>query len=124
MAAETPSQRRLANALISLKGLLDNGLTVLRTDELSRHDREALVKAGFLKPVIKGWYTPSRPGETDGEATRQAHARTSCPLPNSSPPACATRPTSSGRAAPCQGFRRPAQTEVMTTWDPSTRVLG
>ena len=69
MAAETPSQRRLANALISLKRLQDRGLTVLRTNELSRDDREALVDAGFLKPVIKGWYMPSRPGENDGETT-------------------------------------------------------
>ena len=59
MAAETPSQRRLANALISLKGLQDGGQTVLRTNELSRDDREALVEAGFLQPVIKGcWRRP------------------------------------------------------------------
>ncbi len=69
MAAETPTQRRLANALISLKGLQDSGLTVLRTGELGRDDREALVAAGFLKPVIKGWYMPSRPEESDGETT-------------------------------------------------------
>jgi hypothetical protein len=69
MAPATPSQRRLANALISLKGLQDSGLTVLRTSELSRDDRESLVDAGFLKPVIKGWYMPSRPGEGDGETT-------------------------------------------------------
>jgi hypothetical protein len=69
MATETPSQRRLASALTSLKSLQDSGLTVLRTSELSRDDREALVDAGFLKPVIKGWYMPSRPGESDGETT-------------------------------------------------------
>lgn len=69
MAAETPSQRRLASALTSLKRLQDSGLTVLHTSDLSRDDREALVDAGFLKPVIKGWYMPSRPGESDGETT-------------------------------------------------------
>jgi fido (protein-threonine AMPylation protein) len=69
MATETPSQRRLANALISLKRLQDGGLIVLRTNELSRDDREALVNAGFLKSVIKGWYVPSRPDERDGETT-------------------------------------------------------
>jgi fido (protein-threonine AMPylation protein) len=69
VAAQTPSQRRLASALISLKRLQDSGLTVLRTSELSRDDREALVDAGFLKAVIKGWYMPSRPGESDGETT-------------------------------------------------------
>jgi hypothetical protein len=41
MAAEIPSQRRLASALTSLKSLQDSGLTVLRTSELSRDDREA-----------------------------------------------------------------------------------
>jgi hypothetical protein len=67
--AETPSQRRLAGALISLKSLQDGGLTVLRTNEMSRNDREASVDAGLLKPVIKGWYMPSRPGESDGWTT-------------------------------------------------------
>ena len=69
MGAETPSQRRLTKALISLKSLQDSGLTVLRTSELSRHDRESLLDAGFLKPVIKGWYMPSRPGQSEGETT-------------------------------------------------------
>ncbi len=69
MAAETPSQRRLAKALVSLKNLQDSGLIVLRTSELSRDDREALVGAGFLKPIIKGWYMPYRPGESAGETT-------------------------------------------------------
>ena len=58
-----------------MKRLQDSGLTVLRTNELSRDDREALVGAGFLKPVINGWYMPSQPGEIgsdsngDGETT-------------------------------------------------------
>jgi fido (protein-threonine AMPylation protein) len=74
MAAETPSQRRLANALTSLKRLQDSGLTVLRTIELSRDDREALVDAGFLTPVIKGWYMPSRPGEVGGASVGETTA--------------------------------------------------
>jgi fido (protein-threonine AMPylation protein) len=69
MAGDTPSQRRLAHALIALKRLQDEGLSVLRTNELSRLDRESLIDAGFLKPVIKGWITPSRPGEHEGETT-------------------------------------------------------
>ena len=68
MATQTPSQRRLANALMSLKSLQDSGRTVLRTADLSRDDRESLVEAGFLKAVIKGWYMPSRPGASDGES--------------------------------------------------------
>lgn len=69
MAADTPSQRRLANALTSLKRLQDSGQAVLHTSELTRDDRESLVDAGFLKPIIKGWYMPSRPSESDGETT-------------------------------------------------------
>lgn len=69
MTAETPSQRRLANALRALKELQGRGLNVLRSVELSRPDRESLVANGFLRPVIKGWYMPSRPDETDSEST-------------------------------------------------------
>jgi hypothetical protein len=69
MAADSHSQRRLASALTALKSLQDSGLTVLRTDELDRGDRESLVDAGFLKPAIKGWYMPSRPDDSDGETT-------------------------------------------------------
>jgi fido (protein-threonine AMPylation protein) len=69
VALQTPAQRRLAAALRSLKLLQDSGMTVLRTSDLSRLDREALVAAGFLKPIIKGWYMPSGPGEVDGETT-------------------------------------------------------
>ena len=66
---ETPSQRRLAHALTNLQSLQKAGSLVLRTAELSREDREALVRAGFLQPVIKGWYMPARPGEGEGETT-------------------------------------------------------
>lgn len=69
MTTETPSQRRLANALRSLKELQDRGLTVLRSVDISRPVRESLVTNGFLRPIIKGWYMPSRPDESDGEST-------------------------------------------------------
>ena len=69
MADDTPTQRRLAHALMSLKRLHDDRIFVLRTSEMSRDDREALVSAGFLKPVIRGWYIPSRPDESQGETT-------------------------------------------------------
>ena len=69
LATETPSQRRLARALIASKRLQDDGLAAVRSNELSRDDREALVDAGFLKPVIKGWYMPSSPNESDGDTT-------------------------------------------------------
>lgn len=69
MATETPSQRRLSIALRSLKTLQDQGISIIKTDELSRPDRETLLNTGFLKPIIKGWYMPSRPDEGDGNTT-------------------------------------------------------
>jgi fido (protein-threonine AMPylation protein) len=69
MATATPAQRRLAQALQSLKALQDEGRHVLRTSELGRTEREALLRAGYLRPIIKGWYMPSRPDESDGDST-------------------------------------------------------
>lgn len=69
MAIETPSQRRLAEALKQLQDLQGRGLAVLRTGELQRRHREALLTAGFLRPVIKGWYMSSSPNERDGDTT-------------------------------------------------------
>ena len=63
-------QEQLADALEALKTLQDQGMVAIRSKELSRPHRERLVRAGFLKPVLKGWYIPSRPEETgDGETT-------------------------------------------------------
>ncbi len=67
--SETPSQRRLANALRSLKDLQDSAVVAFKSDELSRTDKESLLDAGFLKPVIKGWYIASRPDEEAGDTT-------------------------------------------------------
>jgi Fic/DOC family len=41
----------------------------IRAKDLSRTHRERLVKSGFLQPVIKGWYIPSRPDEGRREST-------------------------------------------------------
>lgn len=69
MATPTPAQRRLAQALQSFKALQDKGRHVLRSSELERADREALLRAGYLSPIIKGWYMPSRPDEGAGDST-------------------------------------------------------
>jgi len=58
---------KLASALDALKGLQDNGLQAIPGPKLSRADREALLRAGFLKEVIRGWYIPRRPDEADGD---------------------------------------------------------
>lgn len=63
-------QEKLAQALKALKAHQDKGRVAISTQFLERDERERLVKAGFLTPVIKGWYIPSRPkGVGDGETT-------------------------------------------------------
>ncbi len=65
----SPNQRRLAAALRTLKQLQDRGQVVFQSADLGRREREALVSAGFLRPVIKGWYLVSRPGDAPGDTT-------------------------------------------------------
>jgi hypothetical protein len=56
--------------LESLKRLQDGGgLQAIPGPKLSRTDREALLRSGFLKEVIRGWYIPRRPDEADGDST-------------------------------------------------------
>jgi len=63
-------QEQLASALDALKQLQDDGKVAIQSKDLSRPNRERLLKAGFIKPIIKGWYVPSRPEETGaGEIT-------------------------------------------------------
>jgi len=64
----TPKER-LAGALAALKSLQDRGLQAIPGSELSRTDREALLRAGFLKKVIRGWYISTRPDEAEGDTT-------------------------------------------------------
>lgn len=60
---------KLAEALEALNALQTRGQVAVRSANLSRTHRERLMKAGFLKEVIKGWYIPSRPDERTGEST-------------------------------------------------------
>ena len=60
---------KLASALETLKGLQEGGLQAIPGPKLARPDREALLRAGFLKEVIRGWYIPRRPDEADGDST-------------------------------------------------------
>jgi hypothetical protein len=64
-----PAQRRLAAALRRLKQHQDRGQSVFRSADFSRAEREALVDAGFLRLVVKGWYLTSRPGDAPGDST-------------------------------------------------------
>ena len=60
---------KLASSLEELETLQSGGSIASRSKDMSRTHRERLLKAGFLKEVMKGWYIPSRPDENAGEST-------------------------------------------------------
>lgn len=62
-------QEKLASALGILRALQDRGLQAIPGTELSRSDREALQRGGFLQEVLRGWYIPRRPDEAEGDTT-------------------------------------------------------
>ena len=62
-------QNKLADSLAVLKKLQDKGIVAIHTKNMTRTHRERLVKNGFVKEVMKGWYIPSRPDEPAGEST-------------------------------------------------------
>jgi hypothetical protein len=62
-------REKLASALRALKGLQERGRRAIPGPKLSRTDREALLRAGFLKEVLRGWYVPRRPDEADADTT-------------------------------------------------------
>ena len=64
----TPGEK-LAESLEKLKELLDNGVVAITIDELTRVHRERLLKNGFLKEVIKGWYIATPNNQSAGEST-------------------------------------------------------
>jgi Fic/DOC family len=59
-------QEKLAESLEALRGLQNRGVVAIRAADLSRAQRERLIKNGFLQEVMKGWYIPTRPD--DGES--------------------------------------------------------
>jgi uncharacterized membrane protein YkvA (DUF1232 family) len=60
---------KLAESLSVLKVLQDQGRVAVRTAELTRTHRERLLRNGFIREVMKGWYIPARPDEPAGEST-------------------------------------------------------
>lgn len=64
----TPNEK-LATALTSLRKLQEGGRRVFQSDELSRIDRERLLRNGFLHEVMKGWLISSSPDARDGDST-------------------------------------------------------
>ncbi len=62
-------QEKLAESLEALKALQDRHVVAIRARDLSRTHRERLLRSGFLREVMKGWYIPARPGEQEGDST-------------------------------------------------------
>lgn len=63
-------QERLAQSLELLQRLQrEDGSGAIRSKDLPRTDRERLVKNGFIKEVMKGWYIPDRADDLQGDST-------------------------------------------------------
>lgn len=62
-------QQNLATSLALLKELQDTGRVAIRSKDLTRTHRERLLKNGFLREVMKGWYISARPTHQDGDTT-------------------------------------------------------
>ncbi len=65
----SPSDK-LARSLESLTALQRCGQVAIRTTDLSRVHRERLLKNGFLKEVMKGWYISAEPNDEFGVSTQ------------------------------------------------------
>jgi hypothetical protein len=64
-----PLSEKLAQALEVLHSFQEREIIAIKSDEISRVNRERLIKAGFIKEIIRGWYIPSNPGEKQGDTT-------------------------------------------------------
>ena len=62
-------QDKLAESLAVLKKLQNEGVVAIHTKNMTRTHRERLLRNGFIKEVMKGWYIPARPEEPTGEST-------------------------------------------------------
>ncbi len=60
---------KLAQALESLERLQKSERAAIRSKDLTRTEREILLKNGYIQMVMKGWYIPSRPDERPGDST-------------------------------------------------------
>jgi hypothetical protein len=64
----TPADR-LAQSLDALKAIQDSKSVAIRAADLTRVHRERLLRNGFIREVMKGWYIPVRPDGPGGEST-------------------------------------------------------
>ena len=59
----TTLHEKLAESLAKLRELQSDGQRVFRSGELSRIHRDRLIRAGFLRRIMKGWLISSSPGD-------------------------------------------------------------
>lgn len=64
----SPSEK-LAASLDVLKKIQEKGITAIKSAELGQTHRVRLLKSGFIKDVVKGWYIATPPGEQPGYST-------------------------------------------------------
>ena len=65
----TKPSEKLAESLETLHLLQQKKKIAIRSKDLTRTHRQRLIRNGFLKEVMKGWYIPTRPDEPAGETT-------------------------------------------------------
>ncbi|MDN4504033.1 Fic family protein [Alteromonadaceae bacterium BrNp21-10] len=61
--------QKLADSLEQLQQLQEPGVVAIQSKQLSRVHRERLLKHGFIREVIRGWYIPAMPDEKPGDST-------------------------------------------------------
>ena len=63
-------QEKLAQSLEVLKGFQNkNGIAIIKAESISRVHKDRLLKNGFIKEAIRGWYISSNPEERKGDTT-------------------------------------------------------
>ena len=64
-----PENQKLSNALDALHQVLGSDFGVVKGKQLKQSEREILLKHGFLREIIKGWYFVSDPSASEGDTT-------------------------------------------------------
>ena len=65
----TPPTEKLAGSLDLLRLLQERGVVAVRAADLPRSHRERLVRHGFLRSIIRGWYVAAAPDGRAGDST-------------------------------------------------------
>lgn len=58
-------KEKLADSLEQLKRIQETGRVAIRSKDFSRSHRETLVRNGFLREIMKGWYLVTSPAEVN-----------------------------------------------------------